>query len=147
MTNSVTRAALRAVTVTATSQRAVLEELAVYVTATATSDAVVTVSFLPDVTAGQAAAVVVLASRDSAATVTPVELEELSYTPKPSWLTAELLAGDAIQAMFAYLDHNPDTGGADLTRWAQRYFPIGDAYGRKVKERWLERRRASQVPE
>lgn len=71
--------------------------------------------------------------------VVPVQLELLKEQTRPAWLTDKLLRGNAYEAMFAYLDRHPETGGLALSRWAQQYFPITDDYGHKVRTRWLNR--------
>jgi hypothetical protein len=63
-----------------------------------------------------------------------------SRQERPEWLSDELLAGTASTAMFAYLDHNPDTDEVELTRWARQYFRIRPGYGRKIKLRWRQQR-------
>lgn len=71
----------------------------------------------------------------------PVRALHVVPPEKPEWLTDDMTARDA---MFAYLDRNPDATGADLDRFGMAHLGTRKDYGRGVRRAWLaEQQKAS----
>ena|SRR5437879_8018410 len=130
----------RTVTVTGADQLSVIDELRTWLVARSETVTLVSLTLADISWNGEVHAIAVVTERAQQATVTIASLSPATPTERPSWLTDELLTGDAQRAMFVYLDHNPDTPGADLTRWAQRHFTVNPNYGHKIRNKWLNRR-------
>ena len=63
----------------------------------------------------------------------PVRALHVVPPEKPEWLTDGMTAREA---MFAYLDRNPDATGADLDRFGMAHLGTKKDYGRGVRRSW-----------
>lgn len=84
-----------------------------------------------EVAAGDAPA----AARTSPEDPEPGPVRALHVVPpeKPEWLTDDMTAREA---MFAYLDRNPEATGADLDRFGMAHLGTRKDYGRGVRRAW-----------
>lgn len=92
-------------------------------------------ALVDEVAAGDAPAAARTGSGNPDPEAEPVRAFHVVPPEKPEWLTDDMTAREA---MFAYLDRNPEASGADLDRFGMAHLGTKKDYGRGVRRSWLK---------